>query len=810
MNRDRLPLLAIACAAFVFFSPVFLQGKVFLAADNLYHYHPWKSFAPYGFLSRNPLITDPVNMGYSFYETFNRELRQGRFAAWNPYILTGVPLHNGRSHPLTLLLHRLLPTAAAISLQAFAYLALMGLAMYLYLKQVGAGRAGALFGAVAYMFNGCAMVWLSFETVVQSGAYVPLLLLAMERFSGPRRWGYALLAALVLGLAVLSGHVQYTLYIGVLLLLYTGFLLVRAGVRGAPPTELAAIAACSLAAAAGGALIGAAELLPTREAIDASSRVLRTFGFRELFDTLGRVPLRWLVTLIFPDYFGSPVMRFQLFPSPPKEYLNYNELCLYLGVPTLFAFLALAVRPRTAHARFFLVLTVLVLAMLSGSFLFYPFYAWFPGLDRLNPMRMIFIFVFAASAAAGLGVGSIEGAGARSRRIFLGAAAALTAGIVALALASAGDGLTSFFNGEQLVGPPPAPPGVESRLRGFRAFTSPVILKPLLAALLSGAIFSLWAVFRERRWSRLLPLLATVLLAGDLMSFGWGYNPPVAATYLYPTTPSIEFLKKQPGPFRVVLDTERGFFVNVFQPYGIQEVGGYMTVYPARVNRLLSHIEYGTFSPEVVNFGRLVMFSNVVHPLFDLLNVRYLVTAPGIRLPENPRYRLVHAGDLTVYENLQALPRAFAVHRHVVLRDVGQIIGRLGAGEFSPRDEVILEEEQPAAFVENARAAAAASPVEVRSYTTDAVEVAAQMSADGWVVLSDAFYPGWEVEVDGRPSRILRADCALRAVAVPAGSHTVVFRYRSAALRAGRVISLSALLLAMIGVVYCFRVRRSE
>jgi uncharacterized membrane protein YfhO len=45
-------------------------------------------------------------------------------------------------------------------------------------------------------------------------------------------------------------------------------------------------------------------------------------------------------------------------------------------------------------------------------------------------------------------------------------------------------------------------------------------------------------------------------------------------------------------------------------------------------------------------------------------------------------------------------------------------------------------------------------------------------------VLSDQWYPGWTATVDGKPAAILRADVALRAVALSPGAHRVRFRYQ--------------------------------
>jgi hypothetical protein len=806
--KPWLPPLAIVLLVLVFFSPFLLQGKVFLAADTLSQFYPWRAYAPQGFAAHNTLITDPVNQGYSFHKIYNEQLKKGHFVTWSPYVLGGIPAFNGRSYPPTLFFHRFFATHVAMTLNLLTHVLLMGLFMYLFLREIGAGARGAVFGAAAYMFNGCAMVWLSFETVVPHAAYVPLLLLIMERYQGRRRLFHACLGAIVLGLVLLLGHIQYTLYIGMTMALYGAFLLVRAIVRKAPLSEFGSLAGCAAVTAVGGLLIGALELLPTWEVINYSSRVQRSFDFNGLFTTLGRLPYRWLVTLIFPDYFGSPVRRFNLIPSSGGEYINYNELCLYLGIPTLFALLALAIRPRTAHGRFFLGLTVAITAMLAGSILFYPFFKLFPGLDKLNPLRMIFIFVFAAAAAAGLGVRNIEEASGKLRWALLGSALALTGTVVLLAFTASSGGAISFFNREQ-VGSPSTAPWLFDQLRRLRSLPSPIIVKPLVIALAAGALVSLWVWFGKRRWSTVLPALLIALLGYDLITFGWGYNTLVGPKQIYPTTPSLEFLQRQPKPFRVVSDAGRGLYVNVLQPFGIQEIGGYASVYPERINKLMSSIEYGQGALQGLVFDRWVMFRNILHPLFDLLNVRYVLTAPNARLAENPRYRLAFTGDLTIYENLQALPRAFAVHRPVQLRDTAEIIRYMNSGKFDPRAEVILEEPpDPAAGAPSA--AAAPSRVEIRRYSFDEVEIAAEMSAPGWVVLSDSFFPGWEAAVDGRNTKLLRADGALRAVAVPSGPHAVTFRYRPAAVGRGRLVSLLGFLLAVAGMSYSVRARRRK
>lgn len=76
------------------------------------------------------------------------------------------------------------------------------------------------------------------------------------------------------------------------------------------------------------------------------------------------------------------------------------------------------------------------------------------------------------------------------------------------------------------------------------------------------------------------------------------------------------------------------------------------------------------------------------------------------------------------------------------------------------------------------------------------VEQQLEACAPGAVVLADAWYPGWEVEVDGQPAEALRAWGFVRAVRVSAGAHTIRWSYQPTSFRLGAAASLLALLAA--------------
>jgi hypothetical protein len=81
----------------------------------------------------------------------------------------------------------------------------------------------------------------------------------------------------------------------------------------------------------------------------------------------------------------------------------------------------------------------------------------------------------------------------------------------------------------------------------------------------------------------------------------------------------------------------------------------------------------------------------------------------------------------------------------------------------------------------------------ILAYEPERVVVEVWAEEPSFLILSDAFYPGWEAAVDGRPAPILRANILLRAVAVPAGGHTVEFSYRCRPLEAGLRLSVAGL-----------------
>ncbi len=151
------------------------------------------------------------------------------------------------------------------------------------------------------------------------------------------------------------------------------------------------------------------------------------------------------------------------------------------------------------------------------------------------------------------------------------------------------------------------------------------------------------------------------------------------------------------------------------------------------------------------------------------------------------RYRLVHSGDVKIYENLDVLPRAFIVHQARAIEDDEEALSALLAESFDPDAEVVLSGEQPGPV---SQAEGGGEEASIVVYEPERVLVEASLNSPGYLVLTDTHYPGWRVRVDGQAAEVLRADYYFRAVYLPAGEHVVQFIYDPASFKMGLAVSL--------------------
>ena len=142
------------------------------------------------------------------------------------------------------------------------------------------------------------------------------------------------------------------------------------------------------------------------------------------------------------------------------------------------------------------------------------------------------------------------------------------------------------------------------------------------------------------------------------------------------------------------------------------------------------------------------------------------------------------------YDNPGALPRAWLVNNAVVLESPEERLKTIAKGRWDPRKTVILESyptEAPPMTTEKS-----AGRAKVLARKPGYYEIEAENDADAYLVLSEAYYPGWRAELDGQAVDVLPANHLIQTVRLPAGRHVVRFEYRSRFLGLGFALAALA------------------
>jgi hypothetical protein len=191
--------------------------------------------------------------------------------------------------------------------------------------------------------------------------------------------------------------------------------------------------------------------------------------------------------------------------------------------------------------------------------------------------------------------------------------------------------------------------------------------------------------------------------------------------------------------------------------------------------------------------------------LLSLYNVRFLIAAQPVK-DEALELLGVYGPDAHLYENVQVLPRAYAVPGYAVADDVSDALEMLRSPSFDPQTTVVLLESPDEGLSAAAGTGEALdAAVDVVTYEPNRVVIEAQMGAPGWLVLSDTFFPGWEATVDGETTTIYQANGCVRAVPLEQGQHEVVFRFRPRPFMFGAAISGASAFIFLIAGVAVWR-----
>jgi hypothetical protein len=784
-RKDALPLLFFLMLPLLAFPELFLGENTLYRGDLTWIHYPQRTLAA-------------------------EQWKSGQVPLWNPYVLSGTPLlaeaEIGVLQPLNAVFLLPIPPYRALTLFVALNFTLAATFTYILARSLDIGRAGATLAGLSFGFGGFLMAQVQNLNVMTGAVWLPLVFWGFHRALRTRRPVVALLGGLPLALHILAAHPQMWLYTILLLIGYALYETARAIFRPAPAAsrvkEAARVWVLLGLLTASGLMLAAPQILPSWELQRLSVRATGAESGQQA-NPFSLPPVQWLA-LALPSVFGNSMTSYHGLAG------NFEETNVYVGILPLLM-VPFSWRARRRPQVLFFWLAALVSALLAaGSYL--PLYNWLQSIPGFNFFRapdrwsMVTNLALSLLAAYGFDALLLQPASRRLRFGLLGvwggvAAVLLVAWLFSQPLYAWAETLTAD---DHLV----------RTLRWFlRAglfeipedYKSRIILGPLpwlvtpALALVSrlGIAVALLVAYASRRLSRPAVVAATLALVAVDMSLAGG-------TAVNRIT-SADHWQQMAGGTRYIIDAfaaeqPPARFYSVASSGEADVVAGLKHYFPS-----VRHV-YGSGGHSSLRLARYDTFLQQAHPLLmlSLTNTRFVINKGRLTADAESVLPLVYQdGTWYVYENPDALPRAFVVHQAQAVASAQEALDPLHNPTFDARRLVLLETPEAGEPLPSLPAGEAGRPAEgdrvtITRYTPSAVEIQADVQAAGFLVLLDNYYPGWEVTVDGQRQTVVRADYFARAVYLDKGPHTVEFVYRPLSFRVG--VGLSAAALLLLGV----------
>jgi len=759
--RAALPVAVIVALPILFLGRGLLPGRVLSPASVLYEYYPWKAYADPR-MPANSALADVAIQGQPWLLYIRNEIKAGRFPLWNPHTFAGSPfvasMQTALFSPFTFT-GLFGPETKAPAVVAILKLLVAGLSMFWFLRLIPLSRPASALGGVAFMFSGFMTTFLGWPhtSVV---AWLPLMMGLVHRLRSTVGWGYAGLLSLVTAAQMAGGHPDTSLQMLLVVAAWAAFLL-----RGPGASRFAVRAGVALGL---GVAIASAQILPFVEYLSNCAASHHRFAS----EGGGLMPVRWAFAILIPDYFGNTANGNYTLADA-----DYNEIAGWVGIAPL-VLLPCAVLSRNRRPAMWFCLGLSAFSFLSVysnplmSFLIGRVHLYWVFINT----RMLLPLDFGLAALGAFGLDALTSTAPRKgRRALMAPAIAVILLVAAGAMAWRGARSRAILQDTRN---PMLFQVVKLSSRGLSLL--------FIAYALSGSALAAAALASRR----LRPAAVGGLFALEVASLlpnAATYNTVVDASKFYPETPAIAHLASRPGIFRTW-----GIPNNVSSIFGISDIVGSDAMTPDRIERLIDgRGTIGVYGNLALQYTR-----DINSPVLDLFNTRYVLAAPGVG-PPGPKWSVDYRNiDGWILRNNGALPRAFLVFRTTAEpKKEADTVDMLVRGELDLRKVALLPAGRPGlAGDENS----AGGTAEITGYQPARVSIRTSAPASSCLVLLDTYFLGWRALIDGKRTRIERADYAFRGVLLNPGRHTVEFVYNPLPFRIGLLVSCAALVMAVL------------
>lgn len=784
-----------------FFSPIFFQGKKLFQGDIPHHEGIAKQLIDY----RKATGDEPL---------------------WTNAVFSGMPAYLidvQYQEPL----NTLFKTLFAGSLPSnVGYILTAMLGFYILLLSFGVQPYVAIAGGIAYGLSTFTLVSIGVghDGKVAAMAWMPLVLAGVRVAYQHHRWWGAALTAVGLSLEIAATHPQITYYLALMLAMYGLSQLIAAMQEKklgsfVGTSVVLGIAVLWAIGANFGRLWTVYEYSPYSirgsSALQAAAKVTSTgldkdYVFRW---SLGKAET---MTLLIPNFYGGSsreqlsqdsyvgkaLQHHGLTKGQAKPYLQhmptywgnqpFTQGPMYLGAITCFLYLVGLWSVQKQHRYWLLASTVLAILLAWGKN--WPvfndwMYRYFPG---YNKFRAVTTAIVMAQVATGLLAcltlqQLLDRGFTPAIRKGLQYAAVIMGSILLLGLFLAG------LNRYEAPGDVSLPPWLAQALRADRkVMLQKDALRALFFILATGIVLSGYG------WKKLRANQVALGLVLLILADYYGVGKRYVRSASYQTQTHIDALDVTPARQYIQQDTTLGYRVldlnNPFNDgrtsYYHQAIGGY---HGAKLRRYQDLIEYCLRDEcaQIMSYKQAHTDRIGYLPVLNMLNTRYLITS--------------HQQE-GVITNPHALGPAWFVH---TLQPVGSPLEEITALKtIHPQHTAVIDTTQ---FSVAHQPLSGQRHLTLTAYRPNYLQYEAETSTGGLAVFAEVYYPkGWQAWLDGQAVNHVRVNYILRALAVPAGKHTITFTFAPRSYRLGNQVMLATavLMIVLLAVGGIYQVQR--
>ena len=224
--------------------------------------------------------------------------------------------------------------------------------------------------------------------------------------------------------------------------------------------------------------------------------------------------------------------------------------------------------------------------------------------------------------------------------------------------------------------------------------------------------------------------------------------------------------------------------------YFHKSVGGYSAVRPRRFDQLFDY----NVEKNINELGSSIDFQTLSftksNPVLDMLNVKYVIVPTG-------------QGDVPI-TNPFANGNAWFVSKIKVVKSADEEIKALNSLDVTNEAVVATFEDNgkyfKGGFISSKDSTAS---IKLKLHKPNHLIYSSENSKYGFAVFSENYYEnGWKATIDGNETKIHRVNYVLRGLKIPAGKHTIEFKFEPQVVKTGSTIALisSIGMLLLIGV----------